>query len=267
MSPPVPPPKERGGERKATPPSSSRGPVGGRDPGENTNASDDDGKNKDPENPNQGRGDGSRAGGGTRSKAARGSWQELADDIVALPEEELTEEARVLAEKLREKVPRVAVARLERLALRAIQTGNVEHLGAVVASIETKLRYEVDNAWSYLVKALHPLPAYGGRDGESRDAREGFAAAYGAAQPRRTLRGAGRRHQFEPAPNTQPRETDSYFTPFITDDERDQDAAGAFNDAYEDARPARTLGGKASRDGFAGIGGRRPPTEDYIERL
>lgn len=157
-----------------------------------------------------------RVNGEAERTAAKKSWQQLSDEIKVIPSEKISEEAKYLSEAIEKKVPRIETPRLERLAMYAIETGNVSHLGSVVANLEKKLKYEVANPWAYLIKTLYPLP---NTDGNSGDIRKGFGAAYEANKPRPTLGGAARRHNFEAVESIHPRSTDDYFEEFTFGDE------------------------------------------------
>ena len=200
-------------DKKTPPPSSSRNPGSNTNPGEQRKLFGDDDETEN-FSESSGRVEKETRVNGDRSPgAAKKSWQSLADDIATLPEETLTEEARELGDALREKVSRINVPRARRLSLYMIETGNVEHLGATVAATEKKLKYEVQNTWSYLLKTLSPLPGAEARNGTT-DARESFLSAYESARPARTLGGAARRHHFEGVTNVHPRNTDDYLEKF-----------------------------------------------------
>ena len=200
------------GEKRKTPPSSSSYSVGKRDPGEKSNSLDGDEKTKNVSKSKVEDNDIQAKDYPVKRTAAKESWQEVSDEIKAISEERLTEEARALGEVLAEKVPRIEAHKAKRLSLYCIENSTVGHLATVVSAVEKKLKFDVQNPWAYLVKALGTEPGTESQD--YRDASEQFEAAYEAARTRYTLGGQARKYQYEGVARRNPIPTDAYLEKF-----------------------------------------------------
>ena len=163
---------------KNTPPSSSSCPGSITNPGEQRKLFGDDEKTK---NHSQTQGEyeeRNRSNGEAFSKAAaKKSPETLAAEIETIPEAALSEEARRLDEKLKEKIPRIESSKAMRLCQKCIDTGSVAKLGDVVARCEENCRDgKVRNAYMYLVSSLFPLENAGPEEAPA----EAFSEAYEA---------------------------------------------------------------------------------------
>ena len=201
------------GEKRKTPPpsSSSRNPVGSRNPGVKSNSLDGDEKTENVSKSKVEDNDIQAKDYPVKRTAAKESVRELAGEIDAIPEENLSNEARELSEKFREKIPRLEAGKAVRLSQKCVEAGSAATLGDLVARCEEDCRgAKVRNVYMYLVSSLYPIE----EADPDESPLEAFYEAYEAARPARTLEGKFGKTQYTGVSNTRARKTEDYIERF-----------------------------------------------------